>query len=115
MRHFTALSHKAYLLRCISLNLFSAFTVQLHLGLVPQCVRHDTGSTQPRLRMMDPNSMAIGEHNMVWIAWISPPSQTLLLFELFHSLMLLSLSVGEAHLVSFPPSHFSPNTASGMD
>lgn len=39
----------------------------------------------------------------------------LLHFESFHSLMLLSLFIGEAHLVPFPPFHFSPNIASGMD
>lgn len=64
---------------------------------------------------MDPNSRATGEHSTVWIVWILPPSQTLLHFESFHSLMLLSLFIGEAHLVPFPPFHFSPNIASGMD
>lgn len=63
---------------------------------------------------MDPNGRATGEHSMGWIAWILPPSQTLLLFESFHSLMLLSLFIGKAHLVPFSLFHFSPNITSGM-
>lgn len=49
------------------------------------------------------------------MAWILPSSQTLLPFQSFHSFMLLSLLIGKAHLVPFPPFHFSPNTDSRMN
>lgn len=49
------------------------------------------------------------------MAWILPSSQTLLPFQSFHSFTLLSLLTGKAHLVPFPPFHFSPNTDSGMN
>jgi len=58
---------------------------------------------------MDPNNRATGKHSMGWIAWI------LLRLESFHSLMLLSLFVGEAHLVPFSLFHFSSGIAGGTD
>lgn len=64
---------------------------------------------------MDPNSRATGDHGMVRMAWILPPSQVSLHFESFHSLILISLFIGEAHLVPFPLFHFGLNIASGMD
>lgn len=53
------------------------------------------------------------QHGMDCLDFTSQPN--FLHFESFHSLKLLYLFVGEAHLVPFPLFHFSPNIASGMN
>lgn len=56
---------QAYLLRCITWDLFSAqFHVWAQPGLVPHCAGHGTRSIEPRLEEMDPNGRAAG--NTAW-------------------------------------------------
>lgn len=100
---------QAYLLRCITQDLFSAsFHIWAQPGLVSHCAGCGTRTREPRLEEMDPNGeLQVTQHGRM--AWILPSSQTLL------PLMLLSLLIGKAHLVPFPPFHFSPNADSGMN
>lgn len=114
-RHFTAVLDPPA--PRISLDLFSAFTEQLHLrcslDLCPNVL--DTVQEPQRQGSKRWTQTAGLRVITAWYRLLGFYLPAKLCFESFHSLVLLSLFIGEAHLVPFPPFHFSPSIASGMD